>query len=704
MEHRFERYMGNDMGNETVGSSRAAIVRPAMQRRFGAVALLAVAIAALSAWPRPVVADASGAGRPGGGIPGFGRPGASGAFGASDADTDDVEQFNDSRDRVKVAVELGAEKVLPGGDMPVAIVLDIARGWHVWTNDRPFTGDLAKYRKFDGATPTVIKVSSSTPGVNLNQGFLTWPDVHGVMANLGDGMQHYAVFEGRAIAYLPITIAADAKPGPAKLAITVGFQACNDQSCMREASVELTASFEIVAPGTAIAAARVGADLAGFPPDLFGRIRAGEKPPSLVAFDVFGREFAVDARGAGFLLLLLVAAIGGFLLNFTPCVLPVIPLKIMGLSASAGHPARCFALGVSMSLGVVAFWLGLGAAIAGFVSGFTSINQLFQYPQFTIGVGVVIAIMAVAMCGFGFTVTLPQWVHSINPKHDSHLGSFGFGVMTAVLSTPCTAPLMGAAAAWATKQPASTTLSVFGAIGGGMAMPYLVLSAFPKLVSRMPRTGPASDLIKQVMGLLLLAAAAYFIGAGLSGLTVHPPDPPRKFFWWIVAAFGVAAGAWLLWRTLRLTRSAAKIALFGGVGALVAAVSAYIGVTQTSPGPIKWTYYTPDRFASALRSGNVVVMDFTAEWCLNCKALEAGVLFPEAVSSMLRQELGVTPIKVDLTGNNPMGNDMLRDAGRVTIPLLVVFAPDGTEVFKSDSYTQQQVLDAIQKARQRAGA
>src|SRR5690606_18971771 len=108
-------------------------------------------------------------------------------------------------------------------------------------------------------------------------------------------------------------------------------------------------------------------------------------------------------------------------------------------------------------------------------------------------------------------------VYRFNPGHDSYVGAVGFGVMTAVLSTPCTAPFMGAAAAWSLTQDAVVTWSTFGAIGVGMAAPYLVLSAYPSLVKRMPRTGPASELIKQVMGLLMLAAGAYFIGTGVVG-------------------------------------------------------------------------------------------------------------------------------------------------------------------------------------------
>jgi thiol:disulfide interchange protein DsbD len=210
----------------------------------------------------------------------------------------------------------------------------------------------------------------------------------------------------------------------------------------------------------------------------------------------------------------------------------VIPLKIMGLSQAAGHPARCFFLGFVMSLGVIAFWMVIGGAIA-FVSGFTAINSLFQTPWFSLAVGAFILIMAVGMLG-AFAVRLPQFAYMVNPSHETAPGSFAFGIMTAVLSTPCTAPFMGSAAAWAATQNPVVTLATFGAIGAGMALPYLILSAFPSLVSRMPRTGPASELIKQVMGLLMVAVAIFFLGTALTRCCVSRSTPPSASIggWW----------------------------------------------------------------------------------------------------------------------------------------------------------------------------
>lgn len=387
--------------------------------------------------------------------------------------------------------------------------------------------------------------------------------------------------------------------------------------------------------------------------------------------------------------------VGGFLLNFTPCVLPLIPIKILSLSQAAGNRRRMVLLGVVMSVGVVAFWIALGAAISS-ISGFTATNQLFQKPWFGVAVGLVIAAMAVGMCGL-FAVRLPQWVYAVNPSQESAAGSFGFGIMTAVLSTPCTAPFMGATAAWAATQSAMITMATFAAIGAGMALPYLLLTIFPGWIERMPRSGPASELIKQVMGLLMLGAAAFFLGTGISGWLATPPEPPTRMYWWAVAVFVAAAGVWLIWRTVRITRRPGPRVTFACVGIFFIAAAGHMGVRFTEPGPVHWVYYTAPRLAEAQRARKVVVMEFTAEWCANCKALEQFVLDRPDVAKLLNSP-DVAAVKIDLTGNNVEGNAKLAEAGSRSIPLLVVLDRDGREVFKSPAYTATELTAAIRKA------
>ena len=235
-----------------------------------------------------------------------------------------------------------------------------------------------------------------------------------------------------------------------------------------------------------------------------------------------------------------------------------------------------------------------------------------------------------------------------------------------------------------------------------MALPYLVLSASPALVRKMPKTGPASVLIKQVMGLFMLAAAAYFIGVGLVSLFSTPPTPPSKIFWWPVMFCSIAAGGWLAYRTLQITSKLKLKAFFAGAGLLVIALSVWGAMRLTEKGPIDWVYYTPPRFEAAIANRKIIVMDFTAEWCLNCKALEQGVLHNPKIVKLLAHE-DILPMKVDITGNNPTGKAKLREVGNLTIPLLIIYSPTGKQIFKSDFYTVDQLYDAITEAFNSSG-
>jgi thiol:disulfide interchange protein DsbD len=311
-------------------------------------------------------------------------------------------------------------------------------------------------------------------------------------------------------------------------------------------------------------------------------------------------------------------------------------------------------------------------------------------------VGVVIGIMATGMFGF-FSMKLPNFIYMINPEQDTLHGSFGLGILAAILSTPCTAPFMGAAAAWAATQPPSTTLATFAAIGNGMALPYFVLSAAPGLVEKMPKTGPASMLIKQVMGLFMLAAAAYFIGVGTSAILTSPPNPPSKLYWWPVMMFSLSAGGWLAYRTLKIASGKKVKAFFTAFGLIVIALSAWGAVRFSDQGPIDWVYYTEEQYRVAVMEKNVIVMVFSAEWCLNCKAMEQSVLTHPKIIDLFERD-DILPMKVDITGNNPAGKAKLKEVGNLTIPLLVVYAPNGKAVFKSDFYTVEQIQNAVTNA------
>jgi thiol:disulfide interchange protein DsbD len=235
-----------------------------------------------------------------------------------------------------------------------------------------------------------------------------------------------------------------------------------------------------------------------------------------------------------------------------------------------------------------------------------------------------------------------------------------------------------------------------------MALPYLILSASPALVEKMPKTGPPSILIKQVMGLFMLAAAAYFIGVGLASIFASPATPPSKSYWWPVMMFSIAAGGWLVYRTLQISSSLKIKAAFACIGVIVVALSAWGAARLTDQGPVDWVYYTPERFEAASGDRKIIVLVFSAEWCLNCKALEQSVLKSPRIINLLAQD-AIVPMKVDITGSNPAGKAKLKEVGNLTIPLLIIFSPLGEQVLKSDFYTVDQVYDALNEALKIAG-
>ena len=587
---------------------------------------------------------------------------------------------------VTVTTAWPVDRAHAGDAIILVIVADVKEGYHI-------NADARQVKPFEDFKPYPTKVTVVDASAQLTFELPRYPQAVPIKAQYAAG--ELMSFKGKTVIYLPIKLEETLEPGNVGLELELEYQACSETYCLFPKKVKFEES---------LAVAESGATVSEINRELFAGDDAGptaERPRS-VEFDLFGWTFAIDISSAlGLTLLLFTAALGGMLLNFTPCVLPLIPIKIIGLSHAAKDRQQCFMLGLAMFLGVLIFWIALGILIA-LVSGFSATNQLFQYPAVTILVGLIIGTMATGMFGF-FSMRLPNFIYMINPEQNTLYGSFGLGILAAILSTPCTAPFMGAAAAWAATQAAATTLATFAAIGTGMALPYLVLSASPALVDKMPKTGPASVLIKQVMGLFMLAAAAYFIGVGLVSLFSTPPTPPSKIFWWPVMFCSIAAGSWLAYRTLQIASKVKLKAFFAGAGLLVIALSVWGAVRLTDPGPIDWVYYTPPRFEAAIANRKVIVMEFTAEWCLNCKALEQGVLHNPKIVKLLARE-DILPMKVDITGNNPTGKAKLREVGNLTIPLLIIYSPTGTQIFKSDFYTVDQLYDAITEASNSFGS
>lgn len=631
--------------------------------------------------------------------------------------------FGGGDDEIVVRAVAQRDAAHPGGEIVVAVVIDHADGFHTWPNEPVLPQELADFP----TTPTLIDVSVDPPG-GAAVGPIQWPEPKPTVVNYTGEPLEILFYEGEAVAFVPLRVSRGFEGDEVAVTLKVSYQACDDMICLPPTDEWITLRLAVLPAGSELPGENEPALFEGFDSALFEAIddapaAPAQEPveeaaaPTISTRSFFGIPVPAPTTAAGLVVLGLLSALGGLILNLTPCVLPVIPIKVMTLSQHAGTRGKALYLGVWMALGVVAFWVAIGIPAALFAA-FSDPSQIFGIWWVTLTIGLLIAAMALGLMGM-FAISLPQSAYMVNPKADNAWGSFLFGVMTGVLGLPCFGFVAGALLAGSAAFPVYVVLTIFACIGVGMAAPYLVLAAKPGLIERIPRTGPASELIKQVMGLLLLAAAVYFIGAGLIALVIEHPYIGRRLHWWTIAAIVTVASLWLIVRVFQISRSAVPRVVFSGLGVALSALALMFAVDTTrqarsswevhraalaeaGPGGLitsAWMDYNTALFERAIDEGYTVVLDFTAEWCLNCKALKAAVLDREPVRSLLMSD-DVVAMTVDLTNRNaPEWGKLRNELGQTGIPLLAVYGPSLDEPWLSNAYTPEQVVTAITSAR-----
>ena len=585
--------------------------------------------------------------------------------------------------RAKVDAAVNTSALRAGSEGVLAVVLDIKRGFHA-QSAKPLDENLIPLSVTPGKNPAVEFQAPIYPKGKIEE----YP-----------ALGKLSVYDGRAIIYVPFKVKQDAPAGPLKLTGTIEYQICDDKACFAPESPEWVVQTRVVGAGDAVQANR---------PEVFEGYEAARaaatRPATAPATKPTTKPSAAPAPGSrdpraewSTLLWFGAAFLAGLIFNLMPCVLPVMPIKAAGFYEVAQHRrSQSILLGAVFSAGVIAFFAVLAVLIL--VLKKLTWSELFSNQWFVWAIVVVLVAMAASMFG-AFTFNLPTGVYRFTPRHDTFLGNFLFGIFTAVLSTPCTAPLFPALMAWAYYQPPTVGVPAMMMVGVGMAFPYFVLSAFPGLARKFPRTGPWSELVKQMMGFLLLVAAAFFAGS----ITMKYP-----LFWWPVVAVVAVASIYLIARTVQMTDRAGAVA-FSSVlavallgGALYLAVSAS-GIFRDRGGTAavaeSWQPYSTETFEAARADGRIVLVKFTANWCLNCQLIEQAV-FTDAEVWAAMQKRGVVALKADFTRSNPEAKKLLLQLNPTGgIPVTAIYSPawDGPLVFES-VYTTATLMKALEDA------
>jgi thiol:disulfide interchange protein DsbD len=482
----------------------------------------------------------------------------------------------------------------------------------------------------------------------------------------------------------PIELSPSIDPGQLRIEGSVRFQPCQGGGCLMPQTANFSAA---QGPGAAPAAATTVPAAA---------------PTGSPAFDpkAVAATQASQQKDTSLLEALVMGFLGGLILNLMPCVLPVIGLKIFSFMEQAGHSrGRALVLNVWYSLGLLAVFAVLASLAAFLGMGW---GQLFGYAGFNITLAAIVFAMALSFLGV-WEVPIPGFIGTGKAdelaQREGAGGAFAKGVLTTILATPCSAPFLGTALAWAVAQPVAIIYSVFLAVGLGMATPYLLIGAFPELIRFLPKPGAWMETVKQLMGFVLLGTVVFVLTV-IDGPYVVPT---------IGLLFGVWMACWWIGRTSLTAELGVKVRSWLSAAAIVGITFIITfgwlaGImearySKSYASVLPWKPFNQASFEEMVASGNTILVDFTADWCLTCKTLEATNLNTDKVRELVEANRVVT-LKADWTYNDPEVTRMLELLGSKQVPVIAVFpAGDPNKpIALIGGYTQKMVLDALQKA------
>ena len=351
--------------------------------------------------------------------------------------------------------------------------------------------------------------------------------------------------------------------------------------------------------------------------------------------------------------------LAGLLLNAMPCVLPVLTFKVSGLLMVGGcgkeglrHFRRhnlCFAAGVMTLFSALALVLGLADLMWG---------QLYQNQAVLLVMLLLVFLMGLSMLGV-FTlpvIDLKTGAHTKNPC----LQAYFTGLVSTFLATPCSGPLLGGVLGWAFTQPLMVVMVVFWAVGLGMALPYVLFSIWPVLASILPKPGAWMHIFERVVGFFLMGTALYLLSI----------LPVEKHMQVLSVLLVVALCAWLWGQYCGISAPPLRRRLVG-LACLGLLLASFMWVLRPVAPLPQWREFNPQTFEASLGK-KPMLLEFTADWCPNCKFMEATVLTDERLRR-LQARYNMELVRVDLTNANAYAVRLLEALGSKSIPLTALF-------------------------------
>ena len=402
---------------------------------------------------------------------------------------------------------------------------------------------------------------------------------------------------------------------------------------------------------------------------------------------------------------LAVAFLGGLILNIMPCVLPVIALKVLSFVSQAREtPAQVRRLGLIYGAGVLASFLvlaGVDLAIQR-AGGLASWSSAFQNPQFRVIITTIITLIALNLFGV-FEITLGGGAMNAAGNlaaKQGPAGAFFNGILATALALPCTAPVLAGAVAFALAQPPASLVLIFLAVGAGLAAPFVLLCWNPGLLKFLPKPGVWMQRFKVAMGFPMLATAMWLFWVtatrlGKSGVL---------WFGLFLVILSLAAWIWgeFVQRNAKRTGLAMVISLLfaaSGYGFILENQLHWRSPQTAQPRGLDWQPWSDAAVAKARADGHPVLVDFTADTCINCQVNKITSIDIQRTREKLK-EIDAVTMEGDFTDEDPAIARELRQFDRPGVPLVLVYPADKSlpPIVLPPVLTPGIVLDALDKA------
>lgn len=553
-------------------------------------------------------------------------------------------------DKFSVRTILSHKTVEPGGSLHVAVEITVADDY--WVYGPAAGGKIVQAQDLKIVAATTPLEVAPVLFVRAGEKVTVFAD--------GTSDTHN-VYEGRAYAFVPVKVPPGAEVGRYPISLTITGQVCAAEVCL-QLETRVAAEVEV---GESAAPSDDWTDEVR---SALTRSRTADEWRSAGAAGsrvmVWGE---VSRTTLGWLAL---SVLAGLTINILPCVLPVIPLRLLALLNQAGSSRRRFVtLGLAFAGGIFLFFVGTALANVLLRAVFQyrlAWADFYRHTPLVIGMSLLLVALAANMLG-AFTVTVPGRVASAEAGQ-GHLGAVGMGLLMAILATPCSAALIAAAFTWAQVQPLWLgTVSIL-LMGVGMAAPHVALAGMPGIVSKIPKAGRWTELFKQSVGFVFLGIAVWLLGTRIEMVYMR---------WVLVYAVVLAFCLWVWGSWVRFDSAAWKKWSVRGAAAAVAVAAGFWMLTPAAPPLVEMAPFDAAKIARARAAGRTVLVKFTAAGCVECVVVEKKIYEDREVADELARR-GVAPFVGDVTDKAmPAGEMLYEQLGQAGPPITAILPPGG---------------------------